>query len=83
VVDWPVKLLHIVASTFNIGFRSLRNLLSRLLLSFRHVTVWFCALRSYIQELVGQCWQGPVATVNYRPVLSSERAPRNNKPATV
>jgi hypothetical protein len=24
-----------------------------------------------------------VPTVNYRPVLSSERAPQNNKPATV
>jgi hypothetical protein len=25
----------------------------------------------------------PVATINYRPVLSSERALQNNKPATV
>jgi hypothetical protein len=28
-------------------------------------------------------WQGPAAIVNDRPVLSSERAPKNNKPATV
>jgi hypothetical protein len=28
-------------------------------------------------------WRGPAATVNYRPVLSSERALQNNKPATV
>jgi hypothetical protein len=27
--------------------------------------------------------RGPAATVNYRPVLSSERALQNNKPATV
>jgi hypothetical protein len=28
-------------------------------------------------------WRGPVAIVNDRPVFSSERAPQNNKPATV
>jgi hypothetical protein len=28
-------------------------------------------------------WRGPAATVNYRSVLSSERAPQINKPATV
>jgi hypothetical protein len=28
-------------------------------------------------------WRGPAATVNYRPDLSSERAPHINKPATV
>jgi hypothetical protein len=28
-------------------------------------------------------WQGPAATVNDRPVLSSERTPQINKPATV
>jgi hypothetical protein len=28
-------------------------------------------------------WQGPGAIVNNRPVLSSERAPHINKPATV
>jgi hypothetical protein len=27
------------------------------------------------------CWRGPAATVNVRPVLSSERAPHINKPA--
>jgi hypothetical protein len=27
-------------------------------------------------------WRGPAATVNYRPVLSSERALQSNKPAT-
>jgi hypothetical protein len=26
-------------------------------------------------------WRGPTAIVNDRPVLSSERAPHNNKPA--
>jgi hypothetical protein len=31
----------------------------------------------------GLSWRGPAATVNYRPVLSSERALQNNKPATV
>jgi hypothetical protein len=28
-------------------------------------------------------WRGPAATVNDRPVLSSERAPQIKKPATV
>jgi hypothetical protein len=28
-------------------------------------------------------WRGPAATVNYKPVLSSERALQNNKPASV
>jgi hypothetical protein len=28
-------------------------------------------------------WRGPAARVNYRPVLSSERAPQNNKHTTV
>jgi hypothetical protein len=28
-------------------------------------------------------WGGPVGTVNYRPVLSSESVLQNNKPATV
>jgi hypothetical protein len=32
------------------------------------------------QTLEGLRWQGQAATVNYRPVLSSERAPQNNKP---
>jgi hypothetical protein len=33
----------------------------------------------------GLCWLGAAAaaTANYRPVLSSERALQNNKPATV
>jgi hypothetical protein len=31
----------------------------------------------------GLRWRGPAATVNYRLVLSSERALHNNKPATV
>jgi hypothetical protein len=35
------------------------------------------------QTRAGLRWQGPAATVNYRPVLSSERALQNNKPATV
>jgi hypothetical protein len=33
--------------------------------------------------VAGLPWGGPAATVNYRPVLSSERALQNNKPATV
>jgi hypothetical protein len=28
-------------------------------------------------------WQGPAATINYRPNLSSGRAPHINKPTTV
>jgi hypothetical protein len=35
------------------------------------------------QTRAGLRWRGPVATVNDRPVLSSERALQNNKPATV
>jgi hypothetical protein len=35
------------------------------------------------QTREGLRWRGPAATVNYRPVLSSERALQNNKPATV
>jgi hypothetical protein len=35
------------------------------------------------QNRAGLRWRGPAATVNYRPVLSSERALQNNKPATV
>jgi hypothetical protein len=35
------------------------------------------------QTRAGLRWRGPAATVNYRPVLSSERALQNNKPATV
>jgi hypothetical protein len=35
------------------------------------------------QTQAGLCWQGLAATVNYRPILSSERALQNNKPATV
>jgi hypothetical protein len=35
------------------------------------------------QTQVGLSWQGPATTVNYRPVLSSERALQNNKPTTV
>jgi hypothetical protein len=31
----------------------------------------------------GLSWRGPAATVNDRPVFSSERALQNNKPATV
>jgi hypothetical protein len=33
------------------------------------------------QTRAGLRWRGPAATVNYRPVLSSERALQNNKPA--
>jgi hypothetical protein len=29
--------------------------------------------------LAGLCWRGPAATVNYRPILSSERVLQNNK----
>jgi hypothetical protein len=32
------------------------------------------------QNLAGLRWRGPVAIINYRPVLSSERAIQNNKP---
>jgi hypothetical protein len=32
------------------------------------------------QTLAGLCFRGPAATVNYRPVLSSERTLQNNKP---
>jgi hypothetical protein len=35
------------------------------------------------QNRAGLHWGGLAATVNYRPVLSSERALQNNKPATV
>jgi hypothetical protein len=35
------------------------------------------------QAREGLRWGGPAATVNYRPVLSSERAPHINKPANV
>jgi hypothetical protein len=35
------------------------------------------------QTRAGLRWRRPVATVNYRPVLSSERALQNNKLATV
>jgi hypothetical protein len=35
------------------------------------------------QTRAGLRWRGPAATVNYRPVLLSERALQNNKPATV
>jgi hypothetical protein len=35
------------------------------------------------QTRVGLRCRGPAATVNYRPVLSSERALQNNKPGTV
>jgi hypothetical protein len=31
------------------------------------------------QILAGLRWRGPAATVNYRPILSSERALQNNK----
>jgi hypothetical protein len=31
------------------------------------------------QTLAGLRWRGPAATVNYRPVLSSEMALQNNK----
>jgi alanine racemase len=34
------------------------------------------------QTLSGLRWRGPVATVNYRPVLSLERALQKNKHAT-
>jgi hypothetical protein len=30
----------------------------------------------------GLRWQEPAVTINYRPVLSSERALQNNKPVT-
>jgi hypothetical protein len=33
-------------------------------------------------EALSLCWRGPVATVNYRSVLSSERVLNNNKPTT-
>jgi hypothetical protein len=36
-----------------------------------------------IQTRAGLRWRGPAATVNYRPVFSSETALQNNKPATV
>jgi hypothetical protein len=40
-------------------------------------------LGSYgIQTRAGLRWRGPAATVNYRPVLSSERALQNNKLST-
>jgi hypothetical protein len=32
------------------------------------------------RTLAGLRWRGPAATLNYRPVLSSERALQNNKP---
>jgi hypothetical protein len=35
------------------------------------------------QTRAGLRWRGSAATVNYRPVLSSERALQNNKPTTV
>jgi hypothetical protein len=35
------------------------------------------------QTRTGLRWRVPAATVIYRPVLSSERALQNNKPATV
>jgi hypothetical protein len=35
------------------------------------------------QIRAGLRWRGPAATVNYTPVLSSERVLQNNKPATV
>jgi hypothetical protein len=35
------------------------------------------------QALVGLRWRGPAATVNYRPVLLSERALQNNQPTNV
>jgi hypothetical protein len=35
------------------------------------------------QTRTEQRWRGPAPTVNYRPVLSSERALQNNKPTTV
>jgi hypothetical protein len=35
------------------------------------------------QTQEGLHWRGQAATVNYRPVPSSERAPTNNKPATI
>jgi hypothetical protein len=35
------------------------------------------------QTRAGLRWRSPAAIVNYRPVLSSERALLNNKPATV
>jgi hypothetical protein len=37
----------------------------------------------YGLESRGTDWRGPAATVNYRPVLSSERALQDNKPTTV
>jgi hypothetical protein len=41
-------------------------------------------LRQYmVLGLAELRWRGPAATVNYRPVLSSERALHNNKPTTV
>jgi hypothetical protein len=35
------------------------------------------------QTREGLRWRGPTATVNYRPVLSSEKAPHFKKPSTV
>jgi hypothetical protein len=35
------------------------------------------------QTQAGLRWREPAAIINYRPILSSERALQNNKPATV
>jgi hypothetical protein len=35
------------------------------------------------QTRAGLRWRGPTLTINFRPVLSSERALQNNKPAPV
>jgi CobQ-like glutamine amidotransferase family enzyme len=35
------------------------------------------------QTLEGLHWRGTAATVNYGPILSSERVPQNNKPGNV
>jgi hypothetical protein len=50
-------------------------------------TVEGCALHTVRPEPTSgrelTSWRGPAAIVNDRPVLSSERAPKINKPATV
>jgi hypothetical protein len=49
----------------------------------RIATVKYGLGSSWTQTPAGLSWRGPAAAVNYRPVLSSERALQDNKPATV
>jgi hypothetical protein len=46
-------------------------------------TIKYCHESSVTQTRAGLRWRVPAVTVNYRPVLSSERALQNNKPATI